>query len=96
MSDMYELTEITLKNQGFVQYEVSNYAKNLDHRSTHNWNYWTGGSYIGIGPGAHSRVQKGGSGQREARIQTLEPGESTNFIVTDLILKIINFRSLDV
>ncbi len=74
MSDMYELTEKILRDHGFFQYEVSNYAKSPEHKSTHNWNYWTGGSYIGIGPGAHSRVHQAGSNCREARIQTLEPG----------------------
>ncbi|XP_074079857.1 radical S-adenosyl methionine domain-containing protein 1, mitochondrial isoform X2 [Macrotis lagotis] len=43
--------------------------------STHNWNYWQGGQYIGVGPGAHGRFVPHGDGGilREARIQTLEP-----------------------
>ncbi|XP_043946421.1 radical S-adenosyl methionine domain-containing protein 1, mitochondrial isoform X4 [Protopterus annectens] len=43
--------------------------------SHHNINYWQGGQYIGVGPGAHGRfsLRKDGKMQREARIQTLEP-----------------------
>jgi len=54
---------------------VSNFAKGVEHESKHNWNYWTGGDYIGLGPGAHTRIwPKERHGFREARIQTLEPG----------------------
>ncbi|XP_028935987.1 radical S-adenosyl methionine domain-containing protein 1, mitochondrial [Ornithorhynchus anatinus] len=43
--------------------------------SSHNWAYWQGGQYIGVGPGAHGRFVPQGAGRdrREARIQTLEP-----------------------
>jgi oxygen-independent coproporphyrinogen-3 oxidase len=41
------------KNQGFEQYEISNFAKN-DMYSKHNSNYWKGVNYLGVGPSAHS------------------------------------------
>ena len=40
---------------GFEHYEVSAFAKNK-HYSTHNMNYWSFGDYLGIGPGAHSKI----------------------------------------
>ncbi len=53
-SEMYSITEdLTLKNNTPV-YEVSNYSKK-DRNCYHNLNYWQGGEWIGIGPGAVSR-----------------------------------------
>ena len=42
-----------LKESGYNHYEVSNYARD-GHESRHNWLYWKGEKYIGIGPSAHS------------------------------------------
>ena len=42
-----------LTSAGFEHYEVSNYAKG-GKRSRHNSSYWSGASYIGVGPSAHS------------------------------------------
>ena len=36
-------------------YEISNHAKQ-GYICKHNLNYWQGGDYAGIGPGAHSRI----------------------------------------
>lgn len=38
-----------LEENGFPQYEVSNFGK---MRSLHNLNYWRGGEYVGIGAGS--------------------------------------------
>ncbi|TCK83382.1 radical SAM family heme chaperone HemW [Albibacterium bauzanense] len=46
------LTEM-ITNNGFEQYEISNYARN-ERYSKHNTNYWKGVPYLGIGPSAHS------------------------------------------
>jgi oxygen-independent coproporphyrinogen-3 oxidase len=45
-----------LERQGFERYEVANYARSRDSRSRHNTAYWTGRSYIGIGPAAHGML----------------------------------------
>lgn len=37
---------------GFIQYEISNFAKNKEARSKHNIGYWQHKEYIGIGAGA--------------------------------------------
>lgn len=42
-----------LRGRGYEHYEISNYAL-PGHRSTHNELYWTGASYRGFGPSAHS------------------------------------------
>lgn len=42
-----------LENNGFMQYEVSNFAKN-GFESRHNCRYWKCLDYIGFGPSAHS------------------------------------------
>uniref|UniRef100_A0A4W4FWR4 Radical S-adenosyl methionine domain-containing protein n=1 Tax=Electrophorus electricus TaxID=8005 RepID=A0A4W4FWR4_ELEEL len=71
---MYRSARKRLEKAGFLQYEVSNFAKD-NAVSAHNIGYWKAQQYIGIGPGAHSRfvpLALGGV-HREARTQTLEP-----------------------
>ena len=53
--DLYEVTEDILSPYGLEMYEVSNYAKK-GFESQHNLSYWRYQDYIGIGPGAHSRI----------------------------------------
>ena len=54
---LYELTEETMTGQGFIPYEVSNYAV-PSQECRHNLLYWNFEDYIGIGPGAHGRITK--------------------------------------
>ncbi|HHB93252.1 MAG TPA: radical SAM family heme chaperone HemW [Thioploca sp.] len=44
-----------LATQGYLQYEISAYAK-LGKQCKHNLNYWKFGDYLGIGAGAHSKI----------------------------------------
>ncbi|HET9012035.1 MAG TPA: hypothetical protein VFN38_09500, partial [Gemmatimonadaceae bacterium] len=41
-----------LAGAGFEHYEVSNYAR-PGRRARHNSAYWSGASYVGVGPAAH-------------------------------------------
>lgn len=43
-----------LGENGFVHYEISNFAKGNEFRSRHNCKYWRHIAYLGLGPGAHS------------------------------------------
>ncbi|XP_003964747.1 radical S-adenosyl methionine domain-containing protein 1, mitochondrial isoform X1 [Takifugu rubripes] len=73
-AEMYRRARAILHQRGFLQYEVSNFARNKAV-SHHNMSYWQGRQYIGVGPGAHGRFVVAGQGGdvREARTQTLEP-----------------------
>jgi oxygen-independent coproporphyrinogen-3 oxidase len=42
-----------MRARGFVHYEISNFAK-PGKRARHNLVYWQSGSYLGLGPSAHS------------------------------------------
>lgn len=42
-----------LEQHGFLQYEISNFAKS-GSESRHNLKYWNGEEYLGLGPAAHS------------------------------------------
>lgn len=58
---LYETTQAVLEGAGFEAYEVSNHARGLAARSSHNMHVWRGGDYLGLGPGAHGRLTLGGT-----------------------------------
>ncbi|XP_077521374.1 radical S-adenosyl methionine domain-containing protein 1, mitochondrial-like isoform X5 [Amblyomma americanum] len=70
-SQMYLAAVEELEQEGLLRYEVSNFARK-GHECQHNQACWRGSQYLGIGPGAHSRLLVG-EGRWEARVQTLEP-----------------------
>jgi oxygen-independent coproporphyrinogen-3 oxidase len=49
----FEIVSSRLKAMGMEHYEISNFAK-PGFRSQHNSNYWSGKTYLGLGPSAHS------------------------------------------
>jgi putative oxygen-independent coproporphyrinogen III oxidase len=48
------LTAQFLAEHGYLQYEVSNFAREERHYCRHNLKYWRHAPYLGLGPGAHS------------------------------------------
>ncbi|WP_299175082.1 radical SAM family heme chaperone HemW [uncultured Brevundimonas sp.] len=58
---LYETTQAVLETAGFDAYEVSNHARGVAARSSHNLHVWRGGDYLGLGPGAHGRLTLGGT-----------------------------------
>lgn len=54
-AEMQELIHAKMADAGYVNYEVSAYAK-PGKASRHNQNYWTFGDYLGVGAGAHSKL----------------------------------------
>jgi oxygen-independent coproporphyrinogen-3 oxidase len=43
-----------LGRNGYVHYEISNFARGPDFASRHNQKYWEHAPYLGLGPSAHS------------------------------------------
>ncbi len=43
-----------LEREGYLHYEISNFARSFDLKSRHNQKYWTHTPYLGLGPSAHS------------------------------------------
>ena len=66
-ADLYLRTVDLLRQHGYRQYEISNFAK-PGRESRHNLKYWLGREYVGFGPGAHSYFQ----GHRYAYPRDLE------------------------
>lgn len=79
-ADFYLLTNKIMKMAGFVDYEISNYAKAREYHSKHNLNYWRLGEYIGIGAGAHSRIKFDGDNARSAIMMIHEPRNWLNCV----------------
>ena len=73
-ADMYEYADERLQGEGYINYEISNWAL-PGHASRHNLTYWQNLPYLGMGAGAHSFfADKRFSNERDpqAYIQTLK------------------------
>lgn len=55
-ADLYLLACDELEKRGFMQYEISNFARD-GKQSFHNTRYWLDDEYVGIGPSAHSFME---------------------------------------
>ena len=53
--DFYILTQEIMSDRGLPAYEISNHAK-LGQECRHNMIYWQYDDFLGIGPGAHGRI----------------------------------------
>lgn len=54
-ADFYDLTQEICEAHNLPAYEVSNHAS-AGNESAHNLTYWRYGEYLGIGAGAHGRI----------------------------------------
>ncbi len=54
LSDFFFQTSATLREAGYLHYEISNFAVNEASLSRHNQKYWRHAPYLGLGPSAHS------------------------------------------
>jgi len=52
--DFFMKTAERLEDGGYIQYEVSNFARGTAFFSRHNQKYWDHTPYLGLGPAAHS------------------------------------------
>ncbi len=71
IEDMEQAIVQTVVHSGWQRYEVSAYAK-PGSECRHNLNYWTFGDYLGIGPGAHSKISFPDRIIRQARTRSPE------------------------
>ena len=62
-ADMWIAGRDFLEQQGFYQYEISNFCR-PGCESLHNMTYWNLESYIGVGPGATGTIVEGDSAVR--------------------------------
>ena len=70
LAAMYDVAVDRLESSGLLRYEISNFAVK-GFESNHNKTYWSGGDYIGVGPGAHGRfsMMKDGTFRRCSSMQ---------------------------
>mgnify|MGYP001220834584 CR=1 FL=1 len=68
---LYQITEEICEKFSLKKYEISNFSKQ-GFECKHNLNYWNCGEWIGIGPGAHSRVKEKNK-QRRSLINEYDP-----------------------
>lgn len=55
IAEMHQTGVALLKKAGFLQYEISAFAKD-NRRCEHNLHYWRFDDYLGIGAGAHGKI----------------------------------------
>lgn len=57
IKEFYVLRDNILENQGYIRYEISNFAKR-GYECVHNMKYWKREKYLGLGPSAASFIPK--------------------------------------
>ncbi|MDL1967405.1 MAG: radical SAM family heme chaperone HemW [Deltaproteobacteria bacterium] len=55
-AELFKTTIEYLTAHGYIQYEISNFAKDTHRKSRHNLKYWSFTPYLGFGPSAHSFI----------------------------------------
>jgi oxygen-independent coproporphyrinogen-3 oxidase len=70
--DIQQSGHTLLEQAGYLQYEISAYAK-PEHQCQHNLNYWRFGDYLGIGCGAHGKITNPDTGRIERTVKVKHP-----------------------
>ena len=78
-ADMYLWTKDYLTSHGYKRYEISNFAL-PGQECKHNMAYWNYDEYLGIGPGAHSRICLKGSRTPLALMNYNKPDKWLNLV----------------
>ncbi|CAA7613487.1 Coproporphyrinogen III oxidase [Candidatus Terasakiella magnetica] len=73
---LFDLTQDMTKAAGLPAYEISNHAR-PGAECRHNLVYWQGGSWVGIGPGAHGRLGLTATAQHRSPGSWLDQVEKT-------------------
>jgi oxygen-independent coproporphyrinogen-3 oxidase len=60
-AQFFELTQDVCDRYGAPAYEISNHARGAESRARHNLIYWRSGEWLGLGPGAHGRIEHSGA-----------------------------------
>ena len=68
IEEMELIAKNLLNENSFYQYEVSSWAKDNSF-SRHNMNYWMYGDFLGLGPGAHSKITNENSIKRMVKLK---------------------------
>jgi oxygen-independent coproporphyrinogen III oxidase len=77
-ADFYQQACDSLAAGGMAQYEISNFARDVERQSRHNLKYWTREPYIGFGVDAHSMLKRAavGKNRRAVRFATADSLDS--------------------
>lgn len=54
LADLFFQMSGMIEKAGYIHYEVSSFARNVQLKSRHNQKYWDHTPYLGLGPAAHS------------------------------------------
>ena len=83
---MEKVAKDLLAMNGYKQYEISSWSKE-GFESEHNLNYWAFGDFLGVGPGAHSKITAGNEVSRFRKIKPLNGYIKKQRIVEHTIIK---------
>jgi oxygen-independent coproporphyrinogen-3 oxidase len=85
-AELYENACEFLEENGFAQYEISNFARGAEHQSRHNRKYWERSPYLGFGLDAHSMLfRPNGRPVRFANADELEAYDAgTGDVITEV------------
>ena len=86
IADMEKAATNILNANQFYQYEVSSWSKKNKY-SNHNLNYWMYGDYLGVGPGAHSKITINESIKRMIKLKAVQSYIDNPIKTKDLFIK---------